>query len=65
MCMFHIDEGLTRGDHVDQVCIKVTSGMYIPRNLAKLSSLTILKMLDSFGLVFPRLLYGIRLWGAR
>ena len=59
----HLDQGLTWNDHVDTVCSKVTSGIHALRVLSNTCSFEVLRM-AYFGLIFPHLTYGIRLWGS-
>src|SRR5436190_6292053 len=50
-------------DHVDKLCSKVTSGIHALRVLSKTCSLEVLRM-AYFGLIYPHLSYGIRIWGS-
>jgi hypothetical protein len=58
----HLDQGLTWGDHVDNICAKVASGIFALRSLQKFCNMDVLKM-AYFGMVYPHFAYGIRLWG--
>jgi hypothetical protein len=58
----YIDQRLTWSDHVRYICSKITSGIYALRNLAQFCSLDILKI-AYYGLIYPHLVYGIKLWG--
>ncbi|KAG8335486.1 hypothetical protein J6590_066921 [Homalodisca vitripennis] len=59
----YLHRGMTWDDHVESVYSRVTSGLYALRNLAKLCSHDILRM-AYFGLVYPHLAYGVKLWGS-
>ncbi|KAG8324639.1 hypothetical protein J6590_087484 [Homalodisca vitripennis] len=56
----YLDRGLTWSDHIDRVCSKVASGIYVLRNLANFYSLGVLKT-AYFGIVHSHLTYVLRL----
>lgn len=58
----YLDRGLTWSDHIDSMCAKVASGIFALRNLEQFCSIDVLKT-AYYGLVYPHLAYGIRLWG--
>jgi hypothetical protein len=58
----YLDQGLTWGNHIDNICAKVASGIFALRSLNSFCSLDILKT-AYFGMVYPHFAYGIRLWG--
>lgn len=57
-----IDQHLTWGPHIDQVCGRVASGIFALRKLVGLVSDRVLKM-AYYALVHSHLSYGILLWG--
>lgn len=57
-----LDQRLTWASHVDQVCARVSSGMYVLRGLVSLVSIEVLKM-AYFALIHSHLTYGVLLWG--
>lgn len=57
-----IDQRLTWVAHVDQVCARISSGLYVLRNLYSLLSLDVLKM-AYYALVHSHLAYAVILWG--
>lgn len=59
----YLDGGLTWNEHVEQLCKKMTSGIFALRSLAQYCSSSVLKM-AYYGLIYPHLVYGIRLWGS-
>jgi hypothetical protein len=59
----HLDRGLTWDDHIEAICAKASSGMYALWSLLRYCSKEVLRM-AYFGLVYPHLAYGIRIWGS-
>lgn len=57
-----IDQRLTWTSHIDQVCSRISKGIYALRNLVHLVSLDVLRM-AYFSLIQSHLAYGTLLWG--
>lgn len=57
-----IDENLTWDMHIDKVCNKITSGLFIMRRLYEISDSNTLKTVY-YGLIYPHISYGITVWG--
>jgi len=59
----HVDNNLSWNSHVDSICKKVSSGIYLLRMLSFHCNKKILKM-AYYGILHSHLAYGISLWGA-
>ena len=59
----HLDNNLSWNSHVDSVCKKISSGLYLLRMLSLYCSKKVLKM-AYYGVLHPHMAYGISLWGA-
>jgi hypothetical protein len=58
----HLDDSLTWINHINYVCGKICSGLYLLRQMSNLVSADVLKILY-YGTIFPFINYGIELWG--
>lgn len=58
----YIDKKLCWDDHIDFVCKKISSGIFLLRNLSFYCNRDVLK-LAYYGLIHPHILYGIVFWG--
>jgi hypothetical protein len=59
----YIDSGLTWKSHVEHLCSKISSKLYLLRYLSSYCTFQIM-LTSYYGLIFPYLNYGIALWGS-
>ena len=59
----HVDRDLRWTEHVDVLCKRLCSGLYVLRNLAKIASREV-TLSVYFALVQSHIIYGIALWGS-
>ena len=57
-----IDSNFTWDQHVDYICNKISSSIFLLRQLSKFCTLDVLKK-AYYGLVYSHLNYGISIWG--
>jgi len=58
-----IDKHLKFGDHIDYVCNKLSSGIFVLRNLAAFADSKVL-LTAYYGMIFPHLSYAVAIWGS-
>jgi len=58
----YIDNNLKFVTHVDMVCKKIASGIFVLRSLAKFSDINVL-LAAYYGLIYPSLTYAVEVWG--
>ncbi len=59
----YLDKNLDWSSHIEYICNKVSSGVFLLRNISSYCTQKVLKM-AYYGLVFPYLTYGISVWGS-
>lgn len=59
----HIDQCLSWSVHIDKICLKTSSGLFALRSIAGYFNIQV-QLMVYFGLIYPHLSYGIRLWGS-
>ena len=59
----HVDNALSWSDHVEALCKKLCSGLYVLRNIVKMASENV-AMSVYYALLHSHISYGIALWGS-
>jgi hypothetical protein len=58
-----LDNHLNYNTHIEQVIQKISMGIFVLRNLAKISNTEVL-LTAYYGLIYPFLSYAVPIWGA-
>lgn len=58
----YIDDRLTFQDHVDFICRKLSSGIFVIRTLSKIADNRV-TLVAYYGLIYPFLSYAVAVWG--